>query len=325
MPVYNAAPYLGAALESVLRQTHADFTLLAIDDGSTDESSALLRACADRRLRVVARPHQGVAAAMRTALELADTELVARADADDVYDPQRLARQVAFLRANPDVAIVGAAGRRLGRRLGGPAGASRIRWTALYRSPLANTTIMFRRAAALDVGGYPHDHVYLDDYPFVSRLIDRFAAENLPDVLVTVTVHEDSVSRRFSSEAIAEADRVRRSNLKLLVGRDDAVAGLFYLLAGGPPPPGFAPAQVGPLLDELIARFYERYGREPGLDRWIGRQLYERALLHADAPGVLTRMLGLALRLNRRLALDPRLARAIFRHLVLGRRGPAPR
>jgi glycosyltransferase involved in cell wall biosynthesis len=325
MPVYNAAPYLRAALESVFRQTHADFTLLAIDDGSTDESPAILRACPDRRLRIVPQLHQGVAAAMRTALDLADTELIARADADDVYHPQRLARQVAFLGAHPEVAIVGAAGRRLGHRLGGPVGAPRIRWTALYRSPLANTTIMFRRAAALAVGGYPHDHVYLDDYPFVSRLIDRFAAENLSDVLVTVTVHEDSISRRFSSEAIAEADRVRRANLKRLVGRDDAVAGLFYLLAGGAPPSGFAPEQVASLLEELIARFHERYGRAPGLDRWIARQLYERALLHGDAPPVLARMLGLALRLNGRLVLDPRVVLALFRHLVLRRRGPAPR
>jgi glycosyltransferase involved in cell wall biosynthesis len=325
MPVYNAAPYLSAALESVLRQTHADFTLLAIDDGSTDESPALLRACADSRLRIVTQPHQGVAAAMRRALELADTELVARADADDVYEARRLARQVAFLRARPDVAIVGAAGRRLGRRLGGPTGAPRIRWTALYRSPMANTTIMFRRAAALAVGGYPADHVYLDDYPFVSRLIDRFAAENLSDVLVTVTVHEDSISRRFSREAVAEADRVRRSNLARLVGGDDAVAGLFYLLAGGAPPAGFALARVAPLLEELIARFHARYGRAPGLDRWIGRQLYERALLHGDAPGVLTRMLGLALRLDWRLALDPRVARALVRHLVRRRRPAGPR
>lgn len=323
MPVYNAAPYLPAALASVLGQTHADFLLLAIDDGSTDESPAILRACADRRLRLVSRPHQGVAAAMRTALELADTELVARADADDVYHPQRLARQVAFLRARPDVAIVGAAGRRLGHQLGGPVGAPRIRWTALYRSPMANTTIMFRRAAALAVGGYPHDHVHLDDYPFVSRLIDRFAAENLPDVLVTVTVHEDSVSRRFSREAIAEADRVRRSNLKRLVDRADAVSGLFYLLAGGPPPPGFAPDQVQPLLDELIARFHERYGHAPGLDRWIGRQLFERALLHGETPSVLTRMLGLALRLNRRLILDPRVARTLVWHLLGRRRRPS--
>jgi glycosyltransferase involved in cell wall biosynthesis len=325
MPVYNAAPYLPAALASVLGQTHADFTLLAIDDGSTDESAAILRAYADRRLRIVSQPHQGVAAAMRTALEQADTELVARADADDVYHPQRLARQLAFLRARPDVAIVGAAGRRLGHRLGGPVGAPRIRWTALYRSPLANTTIMFRRAAALAVGGYPHDHVYLDDYPFVSRLIDRFPAENLSDVLVTVTVHEDSISRRFSGEAIAEADRVRRSNLKRLVDRDEAVAGLFYLLAGGAPPPGFTPEQVAPLLEELIARFHQRHGDAPGLDRWIGRQLYERALLHGEAPAVLTRMLGLARRLNRRLILDPRVARALLRHLVLRRRGPSPR
>jgi hypothetical protein len=117
---------------------------------------------------------------------------------------------------------------------------------------------------------------------------------------------------------------VRRSNLRRLVDRDDAVSGLFYLLAGGAAPPGFTPARVAPLLEELIDRFHERYGRAPGLDRWIGRQLYERALLHDGTPAVLTGILGLALRLNRWLMLDPRVARTLLRHLVLRRRGLAP-
>jgi glycosyltransferase involved in cell wall biosynthesis len=323
MPVYNAAQYLRAAVRSVLGQSFADFTLLAIDDGSTDASAAILSEFPDPRLRVVAQSHTGVAGAMRTALGLAASELVARADADDVCRPRRLERQVAFLRAHPDVAIVGGAVRRLGRRLGGPPDAARIRWTALYLNPIANPTLMFRRAAALAVGGYPADHVHLDDYPFVSRLIDRFPAANLPDVMVTMTVHEGSISRRFSAEAIAEADRVRRSNLRRLLGREGAVAGLFYLLTGTAPPAAFAPEQVAPLLEELLRRFRVRYGVAPGLDRWMGRQLFERAMLHPN-PGVFFGIVRAAARLNPWLLLDPGVTRALVTSLVLGRGTPQP-
>jgi glycosyltransferase involved in cell wall biosynthesis len=324
MPVYNAARHLRAAVGSVLGQSFADFTLLAIDDGSTDASAAILSEIPDPRLRVVAQSHTGVAGAMRTALGVVATELVARADADDVCRPRRLERQVAFLRAHPDVAIVGGAVHRLGRRLGGPPDAARIRWTALYQSPMANTSLMFRRAAALAVGGYPEDHVHLDDYPFISRVIDRFGAANLSEVLVTVTVHDDSISRRFSAEALAEGDRVRRANLRRLLGREGSADALFYLLSGGAPPTGLTPAAVAPLLEELLSRFRERYGGASSLDRWIGRQLFERALLHGDAPGVLVSMLRVALRLNPLLALDPRVVRALFRHLVLRREALAP-
>jgi glycosyltransferase involved in cell wall biosynthesis len=327
MPVYNAAPWVRTAVGSVLGQSFSDFTLLVIDDGSTDGSAAIVRGLTDPRVRVATQPHAGVVGAMRTALGLVETALVARADADDVCHPRRLEWQVAFLDAHPDVAVVGGAVRRLGRRLGGPTDAARIRWTALYQSPMAGPTLMFRRAAALAVGGYPEDHLYLDDYPFISRLVDRFGAANLAEALVTMTVHETSISRTFSAEALAEGDRVRRANLRRLVGREGAVAALFYMLCGGTPPAGFTPARVAPLLEELLARFHERVGRTPSLARWIGRQLFERALLHGDVPSVLAAMLGVALRLNRRLAFDPRVARALLRQLVW-RRGallPAPR
>ena len=324
MPVYNAAPYLRAAVESVLGQTLADFSLLVVDDGSTDESPTILRAFSDPRLRVVTRPHRGIVSAMRTALALVDTDLVARADADDVCRPRRLERQVGFLTAHPEVALVGAAVRRLGRRLAGPPDAPRIRWMALYQNPLANPTIVFRRSAALEAGGDTDDHVYLDDYPFVSRMIERYDAANLPEVLVTMTVHADSISKAFSAEAVAEADRVRRANLRRLVARDDVVEPLRYLLSGGPAPAGFDAEHVGLLLGHLLGRFRERYGtgaKSGAVGRWIGRQIFERALLHGPtAPRVLAAMMRAALRLNPALAADPRVAKALFLHLVVYRR-----
>lgn len=329
MPVYNAAPYLRAAVASVLGQTFTDFELLALDDGSSDASPAILRSFDDPRLRVVTREHGGVVRTMSAGLALACSPLVARADADDVYPPHRLARQVDHLEAHPGLALASAAAVRLGRRLVNPPDTARIRWTALYRSPVANTTLVFRREAALAVGGYPEDHRYVDDYPFVSRVIDRFEAANLPDVLASITVHERSISSAFSAQAIREADRVRRANLGRMLGGTAAVDATFYLLAGGPAPAGFRIEHVPRLLDELVVRFRARYGpTPPPLTRWIGRQLFERALQHgAGAPRVLLGMARVAFTLDRRLLVDPRTAKALVLHLILGRwrrGGPAP-
>ncbi len=321
LPVYNAARWLPAALDSLLGQTFRDFELLAVDDGSTDESLDILHRVRDPRVRVLAGPHRGVVAAMRTALAEARAQIVARADADDVSRPDRLERQVQFLGEHPEVAVVGAAVRRLGRRLSNPPDTARIRWAALYRNPFANPTVAYRRSAALAVGGYPDDHVHVDDYPFLSRLIDRFEAANLPDVLVEMTVHPASISVVHSRAAIAESDRVRRANLRRLVDGGAAVEPLFFLLAGGPRPGGLGAADVAPLLDRLRAAFTSRYGEPAGgrraFDRWVARDLLERAWLHArSAPDIARAMIRFAGRLAPALWADPRTLKGIVRNLI---------
>ena len=103
MPVYNAAATLAASLESLWAQRGApgcplpDFEVLAVDDGSTDDSLAILRHAArrERRLRPIALPHRGIAHALNAGLSAARGALLARMDADDEALPERLARQAA--------------------------------------------------------------------------------------------------------------------------------------------------------------------------------------------------------------------------------------
>src|SRR5689334_11102780 len=108
-PVYNGAAFLREAIDSILQQTFTDFEYLIIDDGSTDATPDLLREAArvDGRIRVVTREAAGVAVARNTGLSLARADLIAHQDADDLSLPDRLARQVAFLDAHPEVVMVG--------------------------------------------------------------------------------------------------------------------------------------------------------------------------------------------------------------------------
>src|SRR4051794_39230969 len=91
MPVYNASRYLHSAVDSVLRQTFSDFELIAVDDGSTDNSKALLEQIAanEPRLRIVSRPNTGIVGALNDGLGVARGELIARMDADDIALPER--------------------------------------------------------------------------------------------------------------------------------------------------------------------------------------------------------------------------------------------
>ena len=109
MPMYNAEPYLAAAIDSMLAQTFADFEFLILDDASTDGSLTIARryADADGRIRVFSLEHQGYPSLLNESLKLAKGRYVARMDADDVVRPDRLERQVTYLRAHPECVAVG--------------------------------------------------------------------------------------------------------------------------------------------------------------------------------------------------------------------------
>lgn len=108
MPAYNVAPYIGAAMESVLAQTFTDFELLVVDDGSTDESGAIAAryAARDARVRVARQANAGISAARNHALRLAQGGVIAILDSDDTWDPAYLQEQMAILASRPDVDIV---------------------------------------------------------------------------------------------------------------------------------------------------------------------------------------------------------------------------
>ena len=111
MPVYNAEGFVEAAARSILDQTFTDLELIAVDDGSTDGSGAILDrlAAADPRLRIVRRPNTGVTGALNDGLAAARAPLIARMDADDVSAPTRLEKQLAYLDAHPDIGLLGCA------------------------------------------------------------------------------------------------------------------------------------------------------------------------------------------------------------------------
>src|SRR5215831_20796642 len=107
MSVRNGAPWVRAAVESALAQTTSDLEVIVIDDGSTDQTPALLATLDDARLRVERQPPRGLTPSLNRALALARAPLLARLDADDLARPERLALQRAFFDAHPDVGLLG--------------------------------------------------------------------------------------------------------------------------------------------------------------------------------------------------------------------------
>src|SRR3989338_8491510 len=108
IPVYNGNGFLPAALESILDQTYRNFEVIAIDDGSTDNSYEILKDYAERdsRLRVFRNSKNlNIANTLNRGIKLARGQYIARMDADDIALPHRLAKQLHYLLLHPDTVI----------------------------------------------------------------------------------------------------------------------------------------------------------------------------------------------------------------------------
>lgn len=208
MAVRNGLPYVTEAVESVLGQTFRDFELVIVEDASTDGTLERLRAFTDPRIRLVCNDsHQGQTRSLNRGLEIAKGRYVARIDADDICLPERLETQVRFLNENPDIAL--AASRWIGlspsgKPLGTRGNALSDDGSFLGRllrgdCPLYHTTVMFRKEAVEQVGGYDAAFKIGQDYDLWARMAVRGSR--------AVVLDTPLVFYRFHSRQQSVADR----------------------------------------------------------------------------------------------------------------------
>lgn len=193
MAARNAERFVGEAIASVLAQTFTDFELLVVDDESTDRTAEIVRGFGDARVRYIpAGTHLGLPGALNLGMSHATGEFIARHDHDDVSDPQRFERQVAYLRSRPGVALVGTrawlideAGRQIGSldRCLDPVS---VRWYHLFDNAFVHSSVMFRRSVVWqELGGYDASLPSSEDYELWARVLEHHSGANLPDRLVS--------------------------------------------------------------------------------------------------------------------------------------------
>lgn len=203
LPVYNGGAYLRGAIDSVLGQTFRDLEVIAVDDGSTDGSSALLDAVDDPRMRVLHQANQGLPAALNRGIALSRGEYVARQDHDDISHSERVAAQVAYLDTHPDCALLGTrADIYHGDRLTGrvhmhPLGDPALRFELLFDNPFVHSSVMIRRCVLDALGGYATDlrRQPPEDYELWSRIARGHRVANLAASLVQYREVPGSFSR----------------------------------------------------------------------------------------------------------------------------------
>lgn len=239
LPVYNGEPFLREAVDSILAQSFGDFELIAIDDGSLDASGEILDriARADDRVTALHQANAGVVATLNRGLALAHGEFIARMDADDVAHPDRFARQVAFLDANPDVAAVGCAvtliddrGKRI-RDIDYPGTPEAVAAFLETGSALAHPTVMMRREAVRAVGGYRAAYRHAEDYDLWLRMAERYRLANLAERLLLYRKHATKLGFAYPVEQALAASIALLAARCRRAGKPDPTESLQALTA----------------------------------------------------------------------------------------------
>jgi glycosyltransferase involved in cell wall biosynthesis len=226
LPVWNGERFLARAIESVLRQTYESFELLVIDDGSTDSSRqiAIEKARTDPRVIVLDTEHRGIAHALNTGMNAARGRYAARMDADDVSDPSRLEKQIAFMESHPECVAVGANvdvidadDETIGFISFPPEHAQIVQALITGATPsLAHPTIMMRKEAVLAAGAYREADVPSEDLDLWLRLIEFGQMANLSEPLLRYRMHPGATSirdgsrQRMTTTIIRDAARAQR-------------------------------------------------------------------------------------------------------------------
>ena len=253
MGVWNGAPHVREAIVSVLSQTTADLELIVVDDDSTDATPGILASFRDPRLQVVWRARGGLTSALTAALRLSRAPLVARLDADDVALPERLERQLAFLSAHPEVGLVGTAAREVdasGREVTivrPPADDAGIRRALIRRNPFVHSSVVMRRAAVEQAGGYDEAFPVAQDYDLWMRMSRVTRMANLPELLVVRRLRPGGVSETRDTERLRAETYVR-----------------WRAVRGGAYPPWCALFVLRPLLAQAVPAGARRFLRSLG-------------------------------------------------------------
>ncbi|MBE1710790.1 MULTISPECIES: glycosyltransferase family 2 protein [Mesorhizobium] len=218
LPVYNAGPYLAAALGSILRQDYGRLEVIAIDDGSSDNSLEILERYrqADSRVSIISRENRGLVATLNEGLAAAQGELVARMDADDVAYPWRLSRQVALFEQRPELGFCGAGvdmlirGRIARGRPDPVFRFGRMPILAMFFTIFMHPTVVYNRKVIEDADlHYDPTYRHAEDFDLFGRLAARYPAAMMPENLLVYRVHHASVTSRHGKE-------MRRTHLRIV-------------------------------------------------------------------------------------------------------------
>ena len=213
--VCNGEAYLEECVESVLNQTFQDFEYIILNNGSTDGTARILQQYTDPRLRIIHQENLGISRSLNKGINLSNSDLIARLDADDFSSPQRLEKQVTFMEKHPDIVLCGSRwleliGEKLYKQIVDFVETDQaIKKSMSLFNPFSHSAVIFRKKAFLTTGGYSERFKYTQDYDLWVRMLAFGETLILKEELAVVRIHKQSGSYKNARKQKLEALQIR--------------------------------------------------------------------------------------------------------------------
>jgi hypothetical protein len=280
MAVHNGASHVGETIASVRAQSHDLWELLVVDDGSSDGTAPIVRDWTrrDRRVRLLERAHSGQALALNQGILAAQGRYIARVDHDDLWHPDKLKAQLAYMQQTR-VDVCGAWVRRIGDAHGlirFPIGHEAMRYEALFTCPILDSATLFL-ADVLRENPYPPSALVRTEMVQLLRLLPQYRFANLPRALASYRMHATQKTKRLAGLAVYRQRQLQQAHFAQLVPDANSEEREVFALV----------ADSAPLAEEDVLRIAELFVRRLRSDDLEARQrvtLHWRRLVARRAP-----------------------------------------
>lgn len=227
LPAYNAQETIGEAIQSIINQTYTDWELLVINDGSTDNTKAVILSFTDPRIKYFENEgNKKLIYTLNRGLELANGKYIARMDADDIAEPERYSLQLAYMESHPECIVCGTYATTFGKKMRNRL----LKWhetdedirnNYLLLSPVIHPTA-FIRNDVLKRSGVKYDASYPDaeDYKFWLDLMDYGKFHNIPESLLNYRISPTQVTQDNNIVQIESTKRARNIFLEKYLSKE---------------------------------------------------------------------------------------------------------
>lgn len=208
LPTYNRAFTLPRAIDSILAQTHTDFELIIVDDGSTDDSLELLSQykLRDTRIKIICQENHGVSHARNRGIEMAKHDWIAFLDSDDEWLPEKLEMQMSFAHSSTDIKVIHGEeiwirdGKFVNPKKKHKKSGGRIFSQCLPLCAMSPSTIMIHKEVFYKVGLFNEEFTVCEDYELWLRITSRYDVGFIETPIIKkYGGHDDQLSRKFKA------------------------------------------------------------------------------------------------------------------------------
>ncbi len=232
MSAYNGEAYLNEAIDSILGQTYTNFEFIIVNDGSTDNTLAILETYNDYRIRIInSEQNCGLIDSLNKGIAAAKGEYIARLDADDIAMPERLAKQVAYLRENPEIILLGSGAMLMDTKQNSITDTYYqheqhcIPVHLLFRNIFIHSSIIVKTEVLAAIK-FDKDYYLAEDYIVWVQIAQKYKTASIKESLVKHRIHETNITKLKYDKHIATVQQIYAYQLKKL----DIIANTEQLL-----------------------------------------------------------------------------------------------